>query len=196
MLLGRTKAMRESMQRRFKLPWIWGLDARLRMKTVTNTSPETYLWWNKQCMSTAVGSIISCIQLHSFSCGRLKSNKWNSSVLLSDFELSMTEEDRCLLKDCINLTLGPNNLERIKYHTCTQKSESVNRAYLKSNPKCTTSSRNFESIIHKDVHSLNQGHGSWTFKLCESVGAPVAKGSTVIHHQKQHILKWNSNYWY
>lgn len=62
---------------------------------------------------------------------------WNSSVLPSDFELGMTEEDRCLLKDCKDLTLGLNNLD--KYHTCIQKSESVNMAYLKSNPNCFTS---------------------------------------------------------
>ena len=112
-------------------------------------------------------------------------------MLPRDFELSMTEEDMCLLKDCVNLTLGPNNLDRIKYHTCTQKSESVNRAYLKSNPKCITSSRNFESRIHKVVHSLNQGHGNSTLELCESVGAPVVKGSRVVHHLKQQQNRQN-----
>lgn len=100
-------------------------------------------------------------------------------------------EDMCLLKDCVNLTLGPNNLDRIKYHTCTQKSESVNRAYLKSNPKCITRSRNFESRIHKVVHSLNQGHGNSTLELCESVGAPVVKGSRVVHHLKQQQNRQN-----
>lgn len=101
----------------------------------------------------------------------------------------MTKEDRCLFKDCINLTLETNNFVRIKYNTCTQKSESVNRAYLKSNPKCITSTcrRNFESRIpvHKVVHSLNRGHGNSTLKLCESIGAPVVKGRRVVHHLKQ-----------
>lgn len=45
-------------------------------------------------------------------------------MLPSDFLKSMTEKDRCLVKDCINLTLGPNNLNRNKCHSCTQKSES------------------------------------------------------------------------
>lgn len=87
-------------------------------------------------------------------------------MLPSDFELSITEEDRCLCKDCINLTLKHKNIEKIKYHTCTQKSETVNRAYLKSNTKCVTSSRNFGSSIHKVVHSLDQGNGKsihWNF---------------------------------
>jgi hypothetical protein len=103
----------------------------------------------------------------------------------------MTDTDVHLLRDCINLTLGPKNLCRIKFHTSTQKCESVNRAYLKTNSKCITYSRNFEPRIHRVVHSINEGHGSSTLKLCEAVGAPLVKGSRAAHHLKQQQNRQN-----
>ena len=55
-----------------------------------------------------------------------------------DFTVNMTESDETLIRECINLTLGKNNLCRIRFHISTQTCESVNRAFLRSNSKCIT----------------------------------------------------------
>lgn len=57
--------------------------------------------------------------------------------------------------------------------------------YLKSNPKCSTSGRNYESRIRKGMHLLNRGHGNSILELCESVGAPVLKVGRVANRLKQ-----------
>lgn len=105
----------------------------------------------------------------------------------------MNDNDEHLLRDCVNLTLGPKYLCRIRFHTSLQKCESVNRAYLRSNSKCITNIRNFEPKIHRVVQSLNEGYGNSTFKLCEAVGAPVVKGGKVVHllkqQEKRHLFR-------
>lgn len=196
MFLGRTKVDRESMKKRF------AQDLKLRCRTEYENGYQHFGGDQQKmvrAMSYAADAIISCYkgdcgkpcQRHSFACRGLKKNKWKSSVLPKDFSVHMNDSDEQLLRDCINLTLGPKNLCRIKFHTSTQKCESVNRAYLKTNAKCITYSRNFEPRIHRVVHGINEGHGNSTLQLCEAVGAPVVKGSRAAHHLKQQQNRQN-----
>lgn len=190
MFPGRTKADRESVQKRF------AQDLKMRCRSEYENAYDHYggdIRKLTRAMSYAVDSILTCYrgecgrpcQKHSFACKGLKKSHWKSSVLPKNFKLNMNDNDEHLLRDCVNLTLGPKNLCRIRFHTSTQKCESVNRAYLRSNSKCITSSRNFEPKIHRVVHSLNEGCGNSTLKLCEAVGAPVVKGGKVVRLLKQ-----------
>lgn len=196
MFPGGTKTARESVKKRF------AQDLKIRCRTEYENAYQHFggdIPKLIRAMSYSADSIVRCYsgdcgrlcRLHSFACRGLKKNRWSSSVLPKDFTVHMTESDETLLRECINLTLGKNNLCRIRFHTSTQKCESVNRAYLRSNSKCITYSRNFEPRIHRVIHDLNEGTGNSTIKLCEAVGAPVVKGSRAAHLLKQQESRKN-----
>lgn len=156
MFPGRTKTDRESVQKRF------AQDLKMRCRSEYENAYDHYggdIRKLTRAVSYAVDSILTCYrgecgrpcQKHSFACKGFKKSHWKSSVLPKNFKLNMNDNDEHLLRDCVNLTLGPKNLCRIRFHTSTQKCESVNRAYLRSNLKCITSSRNFEPKIHIEL---------------------------------------------
>lgn len=102
--------------------------------------------------------------------------------LPSNCRINMTETDENLLRSCIKILLGENNLKLTKFLTSTQKCESVNRALQVSNPKSTTFSRNFSARIHAQILRQNLGLADTIVHSCKEAGAEITKGSSVIKH--------------
>ena len=97
---------------------------------------------------------VACVK-HSFVCRGIHSRA--KYFLPQNVRVKMTETDEILLYRCINLLLGPENLQKTKLLTSTQKCEAVNRSYQAVTQKATTFSRNHRGRIHGQVHKLNHG---------------------------------------
>jgi len=106
------------------------------------------------------------------------------NYLPSIVRIKMTSSDELVLKRCINMVLGHDNLSLTKLLTTTQKCEAVNRSYTAVTPKSVTFSRNASGRIHGQVLKLNNGYGnSAVIKTC-ALGAPITPGSQIIRQLK------------
>ena len=91
---------------------------------------------------------------------------------------SLTTKDEELLKILLKTRIGDEAIERTKYSTSTQKSESMNHAYSMTNPKGTlTFSRNGAPRDHSAIHLVNNQHANSIIKKCEAAGCPISAGS-------------------
>ncbi|XP_041347196.1 uncharacterized protein LOC121367109, partial [Gigantopelta aegis] len=132
-------------------------------------------------MTYTIDSIVACVsgncstlcQRHSFVCSGRRIKAWKPAYLPADSVLKMKEGDKELLRKCLELRLGKTALLKTKLNTNTQKVESVNRAYTRTNPKQVTFYRNFEARIHSAAHMLNKGILKSTVTRCQLVGAPL-----------------------
>ena len=124
------------------------------------------------------GDCDDCNQF-SFVCGsKFPANKrWQKSFVPPDFQINPTYADVKLLLSCINMRLGPDALEITRFNTNTQKSESVNRAYSRSNPKIVTHSRNYESRIHSATHRVNAGISGSIVQQLQATGVTLRSSS-------------------
>ena len=102
------------------------------------------------------------------------------NFLLQNVRVKMTETVEILLYRCINLLLGPENLQKTKLLTSTKKCEAVNRSYQAVTPKATTFSRNHRGRIHGQVHKLNHGFANSALIKCGKLNALITKGSSVV----------------
>ncbi len=142
-------------------------------------------------MSFARDALIQCLQgkhtlckKDSFVCGGTKKDKW-VFPRLGDAILSPTASDVSQLSGLTDMILGPKSLHLTRFSTTTQKVESVNRAYLRTNPKCVTMARNFESRIHTAIHTLNTGYETSITMKAAAVGAPISVRSRVRRQLKR-----------
>jgi hypothetical protein len=142
-------------------------------------------------LSYATDAMVSCYggncgtlcKKYSFACSGGKSKGlWDKSYLsrAETRELIISDTDEQLLRECISIRLGVGSIKKTKLATTTQKCESVNRTFKKTNPKTVTFSRNFEGRIHSGVHGLNCGTLKSTVIQCAAVGAPLTTGSKVV----------------
>jgi len=139
-------------------------------------------------MSITVRAIMKCYEScdsrtcdkYSYVCKPGMKKPWKKLFLLSGFSLDLSiPSDRVHLEYGINMILGPAAFKSTKYPTTTQKSEAMNRAYLRNNPKCITWSRNLQSRIHTAVHTQNVGFATSTMEKCRKVGAPISQNTRV-----------------
>lgn len=90
----------------------------------------------------------------------------------------LTSKDEEILKTILEKRIGDEAIERTKYRTSSQKSESMNHAYAMTNPKGTlTFSRNGASRDHSAIHLVNNQHANSIIKKCEATGCPITAGS-------------------
>ena len=82
----------------------------------------------------------------------------------------MTKEDEKSLMNHILKLLGPDAIAHNYRNTSTQKNEAINRAFCKTNPKNSTSTRNFKAKIGAAVLMTNldlQASVELTQRACE-----------------------------
>jgi hypothetical protein len=91
-------------------------------------------------------------------------------------------DDESILRQCLTFRLGSKGVNLTALNSNTQKAESVNRTYSKTNPKQLTFSRNFESRIHSAVHFRNNGLASSTVNKLQAVGV---QASSSVHRYLQ-----------
>ena len=76
-------------------------------------------------------------------------------------KLKMSTDDEQTVLKLLDKRIGKEAMEKTKYGTSTQKSESMNHAFAMTNPNGTlTFSRNAESRDHSAVHLVNNGHAN------------------------------------
>jgi len=124
----------------------------------------------------------------SYACSGKKKGLWLRSFLPHGTCLNMDGDDEVTLRELIDLRLGRKAIECTKLNTNTQKCESVNRAYSRTNPKNITWSRNLFGRLHTAANMLNHGFANSTVKRLEALGAPLTPGTRVIR-QLQSIQK-------
>ena len=154
-------------------------------------------------LSYCVDAIIKCYQgdhsicqRRSFVCDGSPSNSWKRTCMHKNSQITCTDNDERLLRDCINKRIGKKTVHDTRFHTNTQKCESVNKVYSLRNPKNLTLARNFHGRIHSTVHQLNNGPGESLCKQLAAVGTPISPGSTIAHQlkQKQYMNNYHKQY--
>lgn len=113
----------------------------------------------------------------SFVCG--ENNRWKKPFMKKDTKINCTGKDELSFRECLNYRLGNDALDSTRFHTNTQKTESVNRIYSAKNPKNNTFSRNFPGRIHSAAFQANNGHAASMSLQLQGVGAPITPGGAV-----------------
>lgn len=150
--------------------------------------------YRNDCSSCKSNSFVCCKRN-----GKKFQNPYYNPV---KWPLKFTLADEQFLQKIISGRLSPESIKLTHKNYNTQKSESVNRAINRVNPKDITFTRNFCGRVHSCVHTLNNGlRDSLAHKL-QTVGAPLKVGSAVdqylrkrqknkLHYQMQRKLKKN-----
>ncbi len=130
-------------------------------------------------LSHARDSVIACLQgdhdmcrKKSYACRGTLRKRW-TFTRLGDVKVMPNTSDTRKLIDLIDMRLGAKAVQATRLGTNTQKCESVNRSYLRTNPKCVTLRRNFAARIHSAVHTLNVGYANTVIQKTAAVGAKV-----------------------
>ena len=118
----------------------------------------------------------------SFVCGGTDNNKWKQPFMKKGTKVNCTGKDEHSFRECLRYRLGSDALDSTRFHTNTQKAESVNRIYI--NPKNNTFSRNFPGRIHSAAFQANNGHAQSMSLQLEEVGAPITPGGAVASQLK------------
>ena len=194
MLQHTTKKERDLLQKEF------GHDVKRRTHAEFEKAYERHrgdLTSLKICACNIMDAMISCYSgecrrlcyKYSLVCKGTKSRKWSHNYLMfakpKNKPLDMTDMDMHMLKQCIVIRLGPKAVESQMFNTNTQKSESTNLTYSKTNPRRGVFKRNFVGRIHSAAHIRNHGLGESTALKCEAVGAPIPPGSKVARDLKR-----------
>ena len=156
-------------------------------------------------------AIISCVQgdhslckKHSYACSGYGNKVWKLTFLKKGQKIMPTKGDLEKLQSLIWYRIGKKAVDATKFNTSTQKTESVNRSYSRTNPKNITWTRNVDGRIHTAVHMLNRGFANSTIQRLEFLGTPLTPGSLPIkqlrsisneqiYHRKYHCsLKYKA----
>ena len=191
MFLNATKAQIERAKREH------GHDIRRRVSGEFNAAFEKYQGDTNELVrhfSHCTDAIVKCYggscgelcAKYSLVCSGLQSGNWNHQYYLKFLSASATashlqlsKSDEMLLRSVIAMRLSPTAINLQKFNTNTQKSESTNRSFSRTNPKCVTFTRNFEGRIHSAVLTRNQGIRTATMMKCAALNTPVEQGSKV-----------------
>ena len=114
--------------------------------------------------------------------GGQRKSWWHQSLYLAKCgltHLSVSIEDRQVLKNLLEIRLSAQSLKLTKLNTNTNKNEAINRGFSTSLPKNVNFSRNCMARASSTVHRLNNGAGVSLIKKLESVGSPITKGGLV-----------------
>ena len=122
---------------------------------------------------------------HSFVCSGRQRGAWKTDYLPKGCSLTFNKTDERNLRTVLQYRLGGQAIEKTKFNTNTQKTEAVNKSYLRTNPRHITWSRNFAGRIHRSVHQLNCGKANSTLELLQAVDATPAPNSKVITAMKR-----------
>jgi len=173
---GRTKADRQSVHKRFAADLTKRCNAEFKAchKSVKGKLPHL-----KNRLTYIMDAIINCYsgkcqlcRIHSFACfGHCQRYLLNSETV---FNFSDDNDER-ELRRCLNYRFGSKGTELTALNSNTQKTESLNRTFGKTNPKLCTWPRNFAPRIHSGVHLRNNGLVSSTAAKLEAVGVKLAK---------------------
>lgn len=129
-----------------------------------------------QCI---LGNHIHC-KKHSFVCTGSKRGCWQLNFLPPAIKLCPSDDDIGKLKTILEYRLSRAAVLATKCNKDTQKSEAVNRAYTRCNPKHITFSRNFPGRVHSAAHLANNGLAQSTMKKCESLRSPLPRGCKAV----------------
>lgn len=168
---GSTKAQRTTIQKRFAADLTKRCNAEFKhcySKTQGNIDDL------KRRLTYIMDAIVSCYggncqlcKKYSFACdGRSEKFLLKPGTVLNFSDT----KDESLLRQCLSFRLGAKGVALTKLNSNTQKSESVNRTYSKTNPKLLTWSRNFSPRIHSAVHLRNNGFATSTTTKLRAVG--------------------------
>lgn len=183
MFPGRTKRLRAKCLKRF------ALDVQKRVQTEFSSAYRAANGDTDKLIrsgSFICDAIVSCYngdhsicRLHSFVC--TKGKPWISPFMADDqLALLIEGRDEKLLREALNMRLGREGIKMQRLNTSTQKCESVNRAYLHTNPKAVLNMRNFPVQVKTAAACLNDGLASTTAVHFEEIGAPLIPGSTAV----------------
>ena len=93
-------------------------------------------------------------------------------------KFKMLEADKELLSLKMQKRIGREAMQKTRFGTTTQKTESMNHAFSTTNPKGTlTFSKNAPSRDHSAVHLVNNGHANSIILKCIAAGCPISPGS-------------------
>ena len=190
MFPGTTKAARDTQQRHF------AIDLKSRCHTEYRNAHKLLAgdlqklknklqFTTEAVLDCATGNCGQTCRRHSFVCSGGKRKGWKRGFLSPDIQLDPTVADKQKLRELIGLRLGDSGIEKTKLNTNTQKCESVNRAYTKTNPKSVTYYRLFPARIHSAAHILNTGFSQAIRRQCEASGASIADLYEVVIQLKQ-----------
>lgn len=183
MLPGSTKRLRTKCLKRF------ALDVQKRVHTEFNSAYEAANGDMDSLIRTAsfiCDAIVSCYNgdhsvcyNHSFACRR--GHPWTFPFMSDDqINVFIAGKDEQLLRECLNMRLGRDGILKQRLNTSTQKTEAVNRAYQRTNPKAVLNTRNFPVQVKTAAACLNDGVASTTAMHFEEVGAPLTPGSPAV----------------
>ncbi len=117
---------------------------------------------------------------HSYVCAGKTKGCWQHEFLPKAVTLNANNHDLDQLKKIVDYRLSQPAVMSTRQNKHTQKSEAVNRAYTRCNPKHITFSRNFAGRIHAAAHLVNNGLVNSTMKKCDAVNAPLLHGSKAV----------------
>ena len=147
-----------------------------------------------------INAIILCYQgdhslcvRHSYACTGLKKGTWKVSFLPAGVYLTPSVSDLEKLKHLVMYRLGQPAIQATRFKTDTQRVESVNRSYSRTNPKNVTWCRNVTGRLHSAVHMLNLGFGNSTLARLETLGAPITHGSTQVKQLRSVTTQFEYN---
>lgn len=137
----------------------------------------------KKLAAKAVSAIPDCYMGDHRKCRKLSQvckGKYNYPYLSHYVRrrLILSTKDKELLTRLLGTRMGDEALDKTKYRTSTQKSESMNHAFAMTNPKGTlTFSRNGAARDHSAIHLVNNQHANSILKKCKAAGCPISAGS-------------------
>ena len=150
----------------------------------------------KQKTENLAITIVNCYQgnhdlckKHSFVCQ--PPNKISNKKFFMK-KLYPTASDKSKLIDLVNLRLGEQAIDKTFFNLNTQKCESLNRSYIKSNPKAVTFTRNFRArvlcAVIKDTlgfqGAVARSHMRTAHVICSEVKTQIETHSNYIVSQK------------
>ncbi len=132
-------------------------------------------------LQCTLGNYAHC-KKQSYVCSGKTQGCWQHKFLPENVSLNANDDDIEQLRKILDYQLSQSAVRSTRQNKNTQKSEAVNCAYTRCNPKHITFSRNFAGHIRAAAHLVNNGLASSTIKKCDSVSVPPLCGSKVVKH--------------
>ena len=196
MFPGSTVAERKEIQK------IFMIDIKERTHGIYSTMMEKYNGNLEKINNRLVNTVERVVDCYSGKCsetcrwsvtlcgGGKGTSWWARSAMLSSYKLRkgclmMTEEDRALLTDIIELKLSVAAVGEMPYNFSTNKCEAVNHAISASLPKNRNFGRNGEARTCAAVLRVNNSIDVAVGKTLQAVGAPLHKDSKSVSALKK-----------
>ena len=167
---GKTKSEKNTWQKRFSQDLAKRCNAEFdicfKEKKGDTEAVVCALSYTIDCIEHCYGGDCSLCEKYSFTC-----RGGEKYLMPPSIELDFSDDrDRHILRELLNFRLGRKAVLLCKFNSNTQKVESVNRTYQKTNPKLVTWTRNFRGRIHSGVHLRNNGIKNSTLAKMKHLG--------------------------